>query len=691
VKIAFLVRDLCHMGGVVSATQNLAGALAEKHDVEIVALRKVRDESYFPLDPRVTVRVLSDLRPHSPTSDLDDPLVEKFPLVYLPNVGAKKPVVSRLAELRLLEYLATTDADVVVSSSPRNTIMLAQARGAYLKVAQEHSMPSIYAQDIKERLFEAYLSLDALTALTPEEVVSIGRQVPAVRDRLAVMHNCVPAAPVRSRGTNKVVISAGHLSDNKNHALLIEAFAQVHAQAPDWTLRIYGHGTEKAKLKSRIHELGLSNSILLMGQVAPVTPEFGKASIFVLPSKREAFGNVLVEAMAAGLPVVSTDADHGPRNILTPGEDGLIVPRDDAEAMADAILQLVRDDELRRTMSENAVRNAVRFHETASRERFEAILLRAQGRKSLPRHATARVDDRGNVHISVGALPVDALGADLVLRPEKARDKDGEERRFALSSSGDTVVPWDSSLPHGSWETFLVTPSGIEVPLDTDGYGCDTRDLLAVQLPRPHGHALALLLPYRQEDGRLRVRSALREVHAEVGPVRVDERTIELRAALWGTALGPGAVVEAVYRRDKKRRLTFPVRDSGDGTVTVLIDCRTLVGEHGDGEGEEVIWDFWLRPQAGADRVALAKLATDVLKPIDVFTFPRPVLTSGAVGTSGTEAAARPSVVRRALRKARRTAGGSRPEQEAATASVATELRPYFTALSQFAVKTVRS
>ncbi|MEU6087487.1 glycosyltransferase [Streptomyces sp. NPDC047085] len=671
----------------MSATQNLAGALAEKHQVEIVALRKVRDESYFPLDPRVSVRVLSDLRPHSPVCDLDDPLIEKFPLIYPPNVGAKKPVVSRLAEVRLLEYLASTDADVVVSSSPRNTIMLAQSRGTYLKMAQEHSMPAIYANDIKERLFPAYLSLDALTALTPEEVTALGEQVPAVRDRLAVMPNCVPAAPVRSRGTNKVVIAAGHLTDNKNHALLIEAFAQVHAQAPDWTLRIYGHGAEKSRLRARIHELGLSNSILLMGQVAPVTPEFGKGSIFVLPSKREAFGNVVVEAMAAGLPVVSTDADHGPRNILTDGEDGLIVPRGDADAMAEAILRLVRDDGLRRTMAENAVRNAERFHETASRERFEAILEQAFARKALPRHATARVDPRGNLHIEVGPLPVDAHGADLVLR--KDGGKDVVEHRFALSTDGQALVPWDTALPHGTWDAFLTTPSGGEVPLGTDGYGCDTQDLLAVELPRPHGHALALLLPYRNDDGRLQVRSALREVHAEVGAVRVDERAIELRADVWGTALGPGAVVEARHRRDKKRLLTFPVRDAGDGTLAALIDCRTLADQHTDAEGKEVIWDFFVRPDAGEPRVTLAKLATDVLKPMDVFTFPRPVLTTGdetpaATGTA-TGPGPRPSVLRRGLRRSRPAKAVTAP-----TSRRETELRPYFTSLSQFSVKTVR-
>ncbi|SDK62860.1 glycosyltransferase [Streptomyces indicus] len=672
-KIAFLVRDLCHMGGVVSATQNLAGALADRHEVEIVALRKVRDESYFPLDPRVRVRVLSDLRPHAAASDVDNPLVDKFPLVYPLNTGAKTPVVSRLAELRLLEWFETTDADVVVSSSPRNTIMLAQAKGDFLKVTQEHSMPSIYAADIKKKLFPSYRFLDALTALTPEEVVSIGNLVPAVRNRLAVMPNCVPAAPVRSKGTNKVVVAAGHLTVNKDHATLVEAFAKVLESEPDWTLRIYGSGTEKAKLRARIEDLGLSGRILLMGEYAPVSPEFAKGTLFVLPSKREAFGNVIVEAMAAGLPVISTDADHGPRNILTHGEDGLIVPGGDAGAMAGAILELIQDDERRQKMAAAAVRNAERFHEQASRERFEAILDEAFARKALPSRATARVDEEGSVHVSVGRLPGSVRSAELLLR---RTGKDGEERRFPMSSAGDAVVAWDAGLPQGTWESSLVTDAGREVPLYTDGYGCDTRDLLSVELPRRQGPSMALLLPHRHDDGGLRLRSVLREVHVEVGPVRVDERTIALQARLWGAQLGPGAVLEGVCRADKKRVLAFPVRGAGGDLFAADIDCSRLVAEHG--EEAEVIWDFWLRPAADAPRVSLGKLATDVLQPTDVFTFPRPVLSTGTAPSR--------AFVARAARKAARTVTGSAPRPGV----VRTELRPYYTVLSQFAVKTVR-
>ncbi|MFI6060343.1 glycosyltransferase [Streptomyces sp. NPDC051286] len=658
----------------MSATQNLAGALAARHQVEIVALRKVRDESYFPLDPRVSVRVLTDLRPHSPVSDLDNPLVEVFPKVYPVDPAEKKPVVSRLAELRLLEFLATTDADVVVSSSPRNTIMLSYAEGDYLRVTQEHSMPSIYAKYYQDRLFEAYHSLDALTALTPEEVESIGKQVPGVRNRLAVMPNCVPAAPVQSKSTNKVIIAAGLLKENKNFAAVVDAFATVVRKRPDWRLRIYGGGTEKANLRRQIEKLGLYNTVTLMGPAAPVSPEFSKGSIFVLPSKREAFGNVIVEAMAAGLPVVSFDAHHGPRNIITHGEDGFVVPRGDTDAMAEAILDLVEDDERRKRMSEAAVRGAVRFHEPASCERFEAILHEAFARRALPTHATARVDAEGSVHIEVGALPDGVHQADVVCNRVGKLD---QEECFALTPGGTTVIPWRGGLPAGTWELSIRTAVGHEVPLRTDGYGVDVRDLLNVPLPRENGApAMELLLPHRGGNDRLRIRSVVRDSHVEVDTLMVSTETVEVEAGYWGGELGRGAVLEAVHRKDKKRVLSFPVSAVEGRRIAARIDCMLLVKEH---EGPEQIWDVWLRPAEGAPRVQLAKLATDVLEPIGVFTFPRPQVCvlpdpkrtlPAKVGFWGNRA----------------QNGRKKPAPSPITK---VEIRPYYTTLSQLAFKTV--
>lgn len=618
-KISFLMVDRCHIGGVVSATQNLASALVETHDVEIVCLRKSRDEPYFPLDPRVNVVDLTDLRKHSPRYDGENPLMDEFPLVYPREPKDVKPWVSRLAEMRLRDYLATTDADVVVSSNPKITVILGQAKGTYLRVTQEHSMPTTFAPYLKKPLYEAYAAIDAITVLTPEEERALGAQIGEYRDRIAIMPNCIPPVGAsRSTGRNKVIVTAGVLKAHKGFADLIDAFALIVDKHPDWQLRIYGDGAEKGNLRRRIEELSLYNSALLMGPAAPVAPEFVKGSIFVLPSKREPFGNVVVEAMASRLPVVSTDCNHGPRNILTHDEDGLLVPVGDSKAMAAAIMELIEDDERRLRMGRAAERNAERFRPEASAARFQTILDDARVRRALPTSARCRVGLDGDVHIAVGELSFD--GAELVCREAGRRQ---EPVVFPFDMRGDAVIPWDDGLTEGHWALSLRVPQGYEVSLDTYGE-CDVLEILSLPLPRTVGAAFSMLLPYTDPRGRLIVRSFVREHHGEVDRLLVSAESVVLEARLWGTPLGRGAELEFVHRSDERRGLTFPVTAGEGDRIHAELPCRRLAQAHAP--GEEDIWDVWLRPAAGSPSVKMCKLATDVLRPMDVFTFPRPVL-----------------------------------------------------------------
>lgn len=673
-KIAFLVRDLCHMGGVVSATQNLAGALAARHEVEIVALRKVRDASYFALDSRVTVRSLTDLRPHSPAYDGDDPLAHEFPLRYPYPEGEKKPVVSRLAEKRLLAYLAGTDADVVVSSNPRITTLLATASGRYLKVAQEHSMPGIYPASVRKILFgESYPRLDAITVLTPEERTSLSGLVPDVQGRIHVMPNCIPDPGGRlSEGSSKVVVAAGVFKPHKNFDGLIDAFATVAARHPDWRLRIYGSGPEESALRRRIQERGLYNHVHLMGPAFPVTAEFAKGSVFVLPSLREPFGNVTVEAMTRRLPVVALDCDHGPRNILTHGEDGLLVPPGDTEALAQAVIDLIEDDDRRRAMAEKARRTSERYGPGPSADRFEAILTLAAAARELPGAADCTVLAGGDLQVRLrprqqaGAVP-DGLSL-------LCRDVQGRNDAVTLSFVGGTaIVPRRGTLAEGTWELVVVSDQGPEKVLRT-GH-CDAGHLVAPDWePGPEG--LHVLLPHAEEDGRLRVRSRVRAEHAEVTRLEVGEDSVLVECRFWGAGtVAAGDVVTAVNRGDRGRELSFPVVRAEGTRFRFETPLDTLVAEHA---GEEQIWDVWVRPGT-AGRARVGMLLTDILHPYKVFRYPRPVRRRPVVRTAG---AGRPQG-RRFLRAARGDLAVAVREQ------TGVEIRPYYTTAAQLAFKTV--
>jgi glycosyltransferase involved in cell wall biosynthesis len=134
----------------------------------------------------------------------------------------------------------------------------------------------------------------------------------------------------------KRILSVGALREGKDHALLVRAFARVRKNV-EATLVILGEGSERQNLTRLIEEMGLTESVRLPGFVLDPYPWYREADLFVLASRSEGFGNVLVEAMECGLPVVSTDCPAGPREILRDGRYGMLVPVGNVEAMANGI------------------------------------------------------------------------------------------------------------------------------------------------------------------------------------------------------------------------------------------------------------------------------------------------------------------------------------------------------------------
>jgi len=133
-----------------------------------------------------------------------------------------------------------------------------------------------------------------------------------------------------------VILGVGRLTRQKDFATLIQAFAQLRRQLPT-RLMILGEGSEQVNLKNLVQQLGLSEDVTFPGFVANPYVYMASSAVLVLSSAWEGFGNVLVEAMAAGTPVVSTDCQSGPAEILVDGEYGKLVPVGDVAAMAEAI------------------------------------------------------------------------------------------------------------------------------------------------------------------------------------------------------------------------------------------------------------------------------------------------------------------------------------------------------------------
>ena len=146
-----------------------------------------------------------------------------------------------------------------------------------------------------------------------------------------------PPAPETAR-----IISVGRLTEAKDHATLIRAFAQVVRKRPA-ELILFGEGELRSELERLVAELGLNGAVKFAGMVQNPFPYMRQADLFVFSSRWEGFGNVLVEALAAGVPIVSADCAHGPAEILEGGKWGRLVPPGDADALAAAMLETLSD------------------------------------------------------------------------------------------------------------------------------------------------------------------------------------------------------------------------------------------------------------------------------------------------------------------------------------------------------------
>jgi glycosyltransferase involved in cell wall biosynthesis len=153
-------------------------------------------------------------------------------------------------------------------------------------------------------------------------------------------------APKRELSKTNTIVTAGRLSYQKNHALLIRAFKLVHQRHPEYSLKIFGEGEERKNLEELAQELGIGTAVYFPGITKDMFCALQEAEIFVLSSNYEGMPNALIEAMAMGLPCVTTDYSEGRGTVIRNGIDGLVVPRNNPEALSQAILRLIENDSI---------------------------------------------------------------------------------------------------------------------------------------------------------------------------------------------------------------------------------------------------------------------------------------------------------------------------------------------------------
>ena len=156
---------------------------------------------------------------------------------------------------------------------------------------------------------------------------------------------------------DKIIVNIGRLEKQKNQELLIEAFNDVKDEFLDYNLYIYGEGTLKENLKNKIKEMDLENRVFLKGEVENIEEKIEKSSVFVLSSKYEGMPNALMEAMALGVPCISTDCPcGGPKFLIQNGVNGILAKVDKKEEIVQGIRKILSDENFANDISKNAIK-----------------------------------------------------------------------------------------------------------------------------------------------------------------------------------------------------------------------------------------------------------------------------------------------------------------------------------------------
>jgi len=362
----------------------LLGGGAERSMLGIIdALDRAR------FDPVLVVFVRRE--DHAPPADA--------PVIVLAEGGATAPgrLTARVRDLAGI--IARERLDLVVSFLIGANVVatLAAKRAGVPVVIGERSAPLAVLSPANAALKMQWLWRMLVRRLYPQATAVVtntrgaGRElveqfrVPA--DRIAVIPNAVDLERIRALAAaplddaarwpaGPVLVHVGRFSHAKDHDTLLRAFAIVRAGRPA-TLVLVGDGEDEARVRALTADLGLDGSVVFTGFTRNPYAYLARATLCVLTSRFEGLPNALLEAMALGIPIVSTACQYGPIELLDGTGDGVLTPVGDPQAFASAVVALLDDEPRRRELSRRGTARAAEFDRRRLAARYEALFLTA--------------------------------------------------------------------------------------------------------------------------------------------------------------------------------------------------------------------------------------------------------------------------------------------------------------------------
>ena len=358
-KIVYCTPALYMAGGVERVLTMKANYFAEHFgwDVTIVLTEGKGKPLFYPLSPKIKV-VNLDVN----FEELWTCSFARKIIVYLKKQRRFKKLLS--AELMRLQ------ADITVSLLRREINFITQIPDGSKKIGELHINRANYRNfntedaGMAKRMFARAWSHSLLSHLRQLEKLVVlterDREAWTELDNVVAIPDALPFTPSSvSTLRAKRVLAIARYSHEKGIDMLLQAWAEAEKRVAGWWLDVYGDG-DRSPYEQQMAALGIEHC-RLHGRTDNVEREYLDSSIFVLSSRFEGFGMVIIEAMACGLPVVAFDCPWGPQSIIKNGEDGLLVENGDIHALAEGMVRLMSDEGLCRNMSASGLKNVRRF------------------------------------------------------------------------------------------------------------------------------------------------------------------------------------------------------------------------------------------------------------------------------------------------------------------------------------------
>lgn len=361
-KIAYIYPALTAVGGADRVITEKANYFAEKcnYEVYIITAHQNGQPLFFPLSKKVK------------HIDLGVNFDEQYKHSFFMR-GYVYFKLLRIYKKKMEELLKFLKLDFTISAISREIDFLTSIDDGSIKIVEAH-VSKIFLRNLHlmknknilyqitryiwtKRLESAIKEFAALIVLTTDDAKHWENIKKAI-----VIPNSLPFYPDKtSNCESKKIISVGRLNEQKGYNMLLKAWQNIAPIHPEWSIHIYGNGELKGELLKEIESKRLSNSFFIEEPVTNITDKYSESSFYVMSSRFEGFGMVLIEAMACGLPTISFDCPNGPADIIANNEDGYLVTNGNIAELAEKINYLIENEETRKSMGIKARENVKRY------------------------------------------------------------------------------------------------------------------------------------------------------------------------------------------------------------------------------------------------------------------------------------------------------------------------------------------